>query len=569
MDNPIISNIWQQEFIDYLNQRGLTPRWQRECIRTISRLNRHLATKTITDLNKLNAKDLLDFQEHLYKILHLSYATVHIKVVVLKSLFSYLYHRNLILVNPAHKLVLLPAPGTDSSTSRRYYNWRELKRRWLNQLRKSGLTRRAVKRKELSLNQFINYLKTQGIKSVYKIRSEHIGQYPRYLSEYRLPDGGGYREFCILLRLRHLDQFFRHLRYDYSIQLELPPGIFDPLRYQQLLKEQQNEHKKKLLLSSPANAATALETLTEKYVAWRRQYGYRDGYRRELRKFLLFLQGRGIKELPLVTKQDILYYQHYLYQCRTAQGVSFRVKTVNTYLVPVFTMFKFLAVYDFIDKNPCVNLVYPREERGLPRTLMTLNTVGKLLHTPDSLTCTGLRDRAIMEVFYSTGMRASELSHLVAEDIDFSSGTVRVNHPKGGASRQRVIPIGQVACDWVKRYLNSSRVLLNLKNEPYLFLSTRGNRLISVVLNDIVKRHCFRAGLNKNITSHSFRVTCATLMLKNGADIRYVQEQLGHRSIVSTQVYTRLIPYDLKRIHRRYHPRERDNKIGEKALPKR
>lgn len=137
---------------------------------------------------------------------------------------------------------------------------------------------------------------------------------------------------------------------------------------------------------------------------------------------------------------------------------------------------------------------------------------------------------------------------------------MRINVAKGGEAYQRVIPIGKLACYWVKRYIDGVRQgLSNNNTSDWLFLSTRNCKMKRQAINCVVKKYAYQAGLRKMITTHSFRVTCGTHMLKNDADIRYVQEQLGHRSIRTTQDYTRLVPKDLKRIHGLCHPREKNS----------
>ena len=189
---------------------------------------------------------------------------------------------------------------------------------------------------------------------------------------------------------------------------------------------------------------------------------------------------------------------------------------------------------------------------------MNEKEVIKILEQPslsnDPLT---LRDRAIMEVLFSTGIRNNELCFLNIEDLNYHHEMVRINTPKGGAGFQRVIPIGSIALEVVSKYLKEGRPKIASGDPKALFLSYSGNRLQTEGVLNIVKKYAHECGFRKNITTHSFRVTCATEMLRNRADIRYVQEQLGHKNITSTQIYTRLAPMDLKAIHKKCHPREK------------
>lgn len=188
---------------------------------------------------------------------------------------------------------------------------------------------------------------------------------------------------------------------------------------------------------------------------------------------------------------------------------------------------------------------------------MTEREVNLILNQPEISNPIGLRDKAMMEVLYSTAIRAKELAGLKIGDIDFVQGYLRVDDPKGGKSFQRVIPIGKIACDYVNQYLTKVRPLLDKTNtKGHLFLSSAGKKIHRSYLSSMVRKYLFKCGIRKKITPHSFRVTCATQMLNNDADIRYVQEHLGHKSIRSTQIYTRLVPKDLKRVHTLCHPRE-------------
>ena len=176
---------------------------------------------------------------------------------------------------------------------------------------------------------------------------------------------------------------------------------------------------------------------------------------------------------------------------------------------------------------------------------------------PNTNTKIGIRDKAILETLYSTGIRASELAFLKIEDIDFAQGLIRINNAKGGRPFQRIIPIGKIALTYINIYITQARSYF-LNGEPeILFLSKTGKRLDQNDLRNTIKSYCFKARLTKNITTHSFRVTCATEMLKNKADIRFIQQQLGHKKITSTQKYARVVPIDLKKVHSQTHPREK------------
>ena len=220
--------------------------------------------------------------------------------------------------------------------------------------------------------------------------------------------------------------------------------------------------------------------------------------------------------------------------------------------------FRFLIRDEYLTKDPCVDLETIKIERPLPKNYLNEKEVFQLINKPrlnhDPLS---YRDKAILEVLFSTAIRCNELVSLNIEDIDFYQEMLRVNNPKGGKSRQRVVPIDRTTLETVRKYLKVARPQLDNGDEKALFVSYRGHRLINDSVLNIVKKYAHQCGFRKNITTHSLRVTCATLLHKNGAPIRHIQEQLGHKLITSTQIYTRLLPLDLKSVHRRCHPLEK------------
>lgn len=171
----------------------------------------------------------------------------------------------------------------------------------------------------------------------------------------------------------------------------------------------------------------------------------------------------------------------------------------------------------------------------LPRTCMNEKEVFQLLQQPqlnhDPLVT---RNKAMLELLFSTGIRSNELCSFNLEDIDHQNEMVRINTPRGGSNYQRIIPVGKVALEYLTLYLNTARPALENGDAKALFISYAGHRLRNDAVLLMVKKYAHECGFRKNITTHSLRVTCATLMLRNGADIRYVQEQLGHKKITST-----------------------------------
>jgi integrase/recombinase XerD len=208
--------------------------------------------------------------------------------------------------------------------------------------------------------------------------------------------------------------------------------------------------------------------------------------------------------------------------------------------------------------DPGKNLPVLRKPRTLPRNVPNAAQVIKLLRVPNTATLTGVRDRAMLELLYSSGLRSGELCHLTVYDLDFEGRTVRILQGKG--RKDRIVPMGRVALDWCRRYLKEVRpVLLHRYRHPgpVFFLTQMGNPMKTAYLYRMVKRCAKVAGLPQGTTTHSLRHACATEMLKGGASIRHIQEMLGHADIRTAQIYTHLAKSDLKAVHAKTAPSER------------
>ncbi len=216
--------------------------------------------------------------------------------------------------------------------------------------------------------------------------------------------------------------------------------------------------------------------------------------------------------------------------------------------------FRWMTRRKYLPFNPASELEMPRVPKRLPRAVLTAEEAERILSVPDITTVVGLRDRACMEVLYSTGMRRSEVSGLKIADVEFENGTVFIEQGKG--RKDRIVPIGRRALSWLRRYLDNSRpALVTDEDDGRLFLSAVCGMPFSVhAVTKMVTDYRKRAGIEKRGSSHIFRHTTATLMLENGADVRFVQEMLGHSSLSSTQIYTHVAIAKLKEVHERTHP---------------
>jgi integrase/recombinase XerD len=222
-------------------------------------------------------------------------------------------------------------------------------------------------------------------------------------------------------------------------------------------------------------------------------------------------------------------------------------------LVPLRVWFAWMLKSGYIRNNPAERLQLPRLGRHLPRNILSAAEVERIMRQPRTKRTIGIRDRAILELLYSTGIRRLELMRLRLADLHLGRGLVFVHEGKG--RRDRYVPVGRRAVRWLRRYLRESRPkLARCEDEQTVFLSAQGREISRDQLTWIVRRHVSNAKLGKSGACHLFRHTMATLMHENGADIRVIQQILGHADIKTTQIYTQVAIPTLQRIHAKTHP---------------
>jgi integrase/recombinase XerD len=273
-----------------------------------------------------------------------------------------------------------------------------------------------------------------------------------------------------------------------------------------------------------------------------------SAYRRDLQKFEEFARKRKLT-VEGVGRDDLVDFLAGLYRQKLES------RTVARQLVTLRNFFRFAQVQDVIPEDPSINLESPKIRRHLPGYLR-LEEVEKLLEQPDAKTPTGLRDRAMLEVLYSTGLRGSELIGLAINDLDTKVGCVRCI---GKGDKERIVPVGKKALSVVDKYLREGRpqLLRNAKASPApaLFVNRRGAALSRVGVWKILSAYGRRAGLRMALTPHMLRHSFATHLLERGADLRSVQLMLGHADISTTQIYTHVVEERLKQIYKAHHPR--------------
>ena len=221
-------------------------------------------------------------------------------------------------------------------------------------------------------------------------------------------------------------------------------------------------------------------------------------------------------------------------------------------LATLRNFYRYLVEKELIDYNPCVNVVSPAVVKSLPKPI-SQKAVERLIDAPNVTTCLGLRDRAMIETLYATGMRVSELTGLLVGQVDLTVGACRV---VGKGDKERLTPLGEPANHWIARYLNEARaILLGDRQDSTLFLSKRGRAMSRQGFWQNLKRYAVSSGLSGAISPHILRHAFATHLLDNGADLRSVQMFLGHSSLSTTQIYTLVTTARLKNIHQQHHPR--------------
>jgi integrase/recombinase XerD len=277
------------------------------------------------------------------------------------------------------------------------------------------------------------------------------------------------------------------------------------------------------------------------------------GAKAALGRFIRWCQERSVTRPSQVDRPMVERYQHHLFHHRKRNGEPMAAQSQKLLLSPVRLWFHWLVRQGHLLYSPAADLELPRVARRLPKAILSAQEAEAVLAVPDVTTPTGLRDRAILETLYSTGMRRMELTRLSLHDLDRERGTVMIREGKG--KKDRLIPIGERALAWIAAYRDRARPeLVGMEDDGTLFLNGLGNPLKPFHLTVLVKNHVTKAAIGKEGACHLFRHTMATLMLENGADTRYIQAMLGHASLETTQIYVRVSIRALKAIHTATHP---------------
>ncbi|MEO0415930.1 MAG: site-specific tyrosine recombinase XerC [Verrucomicrobiota bacterium] len=309
----------------------------------------------------------------------------------------------------------------------------------------------------------------------------------------------------------------------------------------------------------PPDDLGELARLVEEYLNFITVKGYSintvDNRRDSLKIFLQWAHDRDITEIRIFTKPILENYQSYLWHWKKKNGQPLGVTTQRNRLSTLKDFFVYLSKQNHILANPASELELPRPEKRLPKPCPTKQEVERILSVPDISDPLGVRDRAMLELLYSTGIRRSELTKLKITDINRERGTLQIHLGKG--NKDRVVPVGDRALQWIENYLTNVRPRLLLNHtEKAMFLTSYGEAFNPDVLSRIVSKFIKAADIGKTGSCHLLRHSCATHMLEGGADIRFIQQLLGHEKLETTAIYTRVSIEQLKAVHSRTHPAE-------------
>jgi integrase/recombinase XerD len=297
---------------------------------------------------------------------------------------------------------------------------------------------------------------------------------------------------------------------------------------------------------------TEVETHVDQYLESLRVRGYAKGtihnHAVYLEQFTAFLNQKNLSNVRHITQKVIYEYQIVLSQ------LPLSPLTVIAKLSVLCRFFRYLHKHRFLLIDLSRFIHRPKRGSLIPKNILTEDEANLFLGTPDTRSRKGVRDKAIMELFYSTGIRRSELVELDLYDVNFEDQMIKVT---GKGNKERIVPFGSAAGFWLEKYLREVREPKKEKEQALFLELLCHSRIKRQTITHIIQEYSQKIGMKKHISPHSFRHTCATHMLKHGADIRYVQEMLGHASPVTTQVYTRVEIRDLEDIYHKCHPRSR------------
>ncbi len=293
-----------------------------------------------------------------------------------------------------------------------------------------------------------------------------------------------------------------------------------------------------------------MEGLVQKYVNYLEQGKHLatntlQSYKRDIEQYISYLQELSVDGITNTSKSTIIAYLLHL------QKKGRATSTISRNLASIRSFYQYLTKNKVIEYDPTIELESPRVEKKLPQILST-QEVELLLDQPKCVDLKGYRDKAMLELLYATGIRVSELINLNLSDINFDVGFIKCNKK----NKERIIPIGSLALKALQDYINKARKnMVKYSDEKALFVNVNGNRLTRQGFWKIIKQYRIQAKIGKDITPHTLRHSFAAHLLENGADLRSIQEMLGHSDISSTQIYAQIARNRIKEVYKKTHPR--------------
>lgn len=524
--------------------------------------------RTIQELEKKDIPGLLEYIADIERYPSLKFAskTLMNYFHVVRVFFQWLHdegYRDDNLLSDLNRENMLDfitdKQARDAAKSKsRQYSVKEIFKAYGNYLKKLFKHYSDMSHCMIDLKFFLRFILTRN-KTLYSVDEADIEAFKKYIMDYEYLPGVYYTATGQASRVHRVKRF-----YDWFVinghRKENPLKGFEMLHYRRSIQEQCGNRKrgKRVYDNIPEPFKNAFEGAGK----FLRGLGFNEKtivrHEQGWRYFFSYLEKAGVESLKDVDETVLNAYQLYLPEQTARATARLKRGAISSHLISVKRLFQYLARFKFLPRDPTFCIQLPKMTHCLPTNGMEDSEIRRLIAQINVETSKGIRDRAIVEVLYSTGVRANELRHIKVTDINFQSGLVRINVPKGGENYQRVIPIGRIACMWVQKYINEVRLINNHSSEEYLFIGQDGKKpLHSTAVLMAIKGYLLKAGIKRHIVTHSFRVSCATGMLKGDADIKHVQEQLGHVTIQSTEKYIRLLPKDLKEVHKRTHPREK------------
>ena len=339
----------------------------------------------------------------------------------------------------------------------------------------------------------------------------------------------------------------------------MPKDGYNAVRWLRL-RAQEKRGGKARLEDGLSRADGALAVHMDAYLDWMRMKNRTPAAvlsrRGDVLHFLAWVAERGLNRPEEITRAIIESYQRWLHHYRKKNGQALSVSTQYARLLGVQRFFSWLCRERRLENNPAGEIELPRLHQRLPMNVPSPEQVETWLAAPDIGDPLGVRDRAILELFYSTGIRRSELLRLRMDDLNRQNRTLYIRQGKG--EKDRVVPVGQRALQWLEKYLDEVRPLLRVNSdEQALFLSAYGAPFHPDVLGRLVIEYLRKADIGYQGGCHLLRHACATHMLEGGADIRYIQQLLGHENLATTAIYTRVSIVQLRAVHEHTHPAER------------